>query len=187
MTEQTQSSADIATRALEEAKARLSPEEFRLFVYYFNAQYIVVRMQTAEGFDPSIINLFIGGLVEPLTYEYSEKRGIGEFRASELREEARAAVLSSFAAAVVPQEPEEAAPVYPGVYGLIIDRARQEGFEVPTLKQLADVDEFGVNHVDRVVDWDALYAAERFHFQSALLFIIKHKTVPFKFLKKADA
>lgn len=186
MTEQTQSSADIAARALEEAKARLSPDEFRLFVYYFNAQYIVVRMQTAEGFDPSIINLFIGGLVEPLTLLYSHNFSVTDETAAKLKEDARVAVLAAFAAAVVPQE-KEGAPVYPGVYGLIIDRARQEGFEVPTLKQLSDVDEFGVNHVDRVVDWDSLYAAERFHFQSALRFIIKRKTVPFKFTKKADA
>lgn len=186
MTEQTKSSADIATRALEEAKVRLSPEEFRLFVYYFNAQYIYTKLQI-EGADQGFLALFIGGLAEPLIYEHAEHNGIDEGRANSLREEARQGVISAFEAAVVPQEPEESAPVYPGVYGLIIDRARAEGFEAPTLKQLADADDFGVNHVERVADWDALYAAERFHFQAALRLIINRKTVPFKFTKKAEA
>lgn len=185
MTEQTQSSADIATRALEEAKARLSPEEFRLFVYYFNAQYIVVRMQTAEGFDPSIINLFIGGLVEPLTYEHAEENGISEGRANDLRAEARAVVLEAFSAAVVPKEPDEAAPVYPGIYGLIIDRAHAEGFEAPTLEQIAAAN---INKPETLsIDWDAIYASERFHFQAALRRVIDSKPVHMKFMKKAEA
>lgn len=183
MTEQPQSSADIASRALEEAKARLHPEEFCLFVYYFNAQYIVVRMQTADSFDPSIVSLFIKGLIEPLTYQYSENHGIGEGRASYLREEARAAVLAAFAAAVVPQD-KEGEPVYPGVYGLIIDRAHAEGFEAPTLEQMAAAN---INKPETLsIDWDAAYAAERFHFQAVLRRVIDGKPVHMKFMKKAE-
>lgn len=187
MTEQqNSSSADIASRALEDAKARLSSEEFRLFVYLFNAQYLYTKMQVS-GFDPGTLQLFTGGLVQPLIYDHAEENGISEGRANDLREEARQAVVAAFSAAVAPTEPEEGAPNYPGVYGLIIDRARQEGFDAPTLQDLANSNEFGVSHVDRVADWDALYAAERFHFQSALRLIVKHRTVPFKFTKKADA
>lgn len=173
MTEQTQSSADIATRALEEAKARLSPEEFRLFVYCFNVQYIVVRMQTAEGFDPKVINLLIDGLVSPLMDHYASVVGLLE-KKNELLTEARAAVLAAFSAAVVPQD-KEGAPVYPGVYGLIIDRARQEGFDVPTLEQMTTAEK-NVPSGFRI-RWDWIQSEERFFFQQSMRRIVNGKPV----------
>lgn len=181
MTEQTQpSSADIASRALEEARAKMTPEEFRLFLYFFNAQYLYTKMQVS-GFDAGTLQLFTGGLVQPLIYEHAEENGISEGRANDLREEARQVVIAAFSAAVVPTE----TPNYPGVYGLIIDRARAEGFDVPTLEQMASID--SVKTADMVIDWDAIYAAERFHFQAAIRRVIRGNSVQFKFMKKADA
>lgn len=185
MTEQTQSSADIATRALEEARAKMTPEEFRLFVYLFNAQYLYTKMQVS-GFDPGTLQLFTDGLVQPLIYDHAEENGISEGRANDLREETRQVVIAAFSAAVVPTEPEEGAPNYPGVFGLIIDRARAEGFEAPTLEQLAQADLLKPTGVR--IDWDAIYAAERFHFQAVLKRIIIGKTIIQPgFLKKVDA
>lgn len=182
MTDQKQSSADISSRALEYAKAHFPPEEFRLFVYLFNAQYIYAKMQVS-GFDAGTLQLFTAGLVQPLIYDYAGENGISEGRANDLREEARQVVVAAFGAAVVPTEPEEGAPHYPGVFGLIIDRARAEGFEAPTLDQLAEANERKPGRL--IIDWDAIYASERFHFQAVLRRILDGKHVYMKFMKQA--
>lgn len=174
MTEQAQSSADIASRALQQAKASLPPEEFRLFVHLFNTHYIHSQM-SAHGMEAPLILLFLDGLARPLIYDFAEQKGISVERGDELNKEALAVVIEAVKAAIVPQEPEQAAPVYPGVYGLIIDRARAEGFDVPTLEQMAAAEKNAPSGFR--VRWDWIQSEERFFFQQSMRRVVNGKPV----------
>lgn len=178
MTDQAKlSPADICGRALEKANAERSPEEFKLFFYMFNMNYLTTRFAAGEV-PKELMGIMNTGLVSPLIHEFIEKYGISRERAEEVNEETKILIQLAFATGHVP---EEEAPQYPGVYGLIIDRARAEGFEAPTLEQMEAATANAP--FDLVIDWDSVYAAERFHFQAVLRRILDGKPVHMKFMK----
>lgn len=173
MTDQKQSPADIASRALEEAKERLPSMEFRLFVYMFNTQYLHAQLH-ALGVEQPMIDIFLGGLAQPLIYDFAEYRGISIERAEEIRAETRQIVMKAFAAAVIEEN---------SVINAIMERAKREVFPVPTREQFQTAE--GLVPAGLRVSWQAVLDSERFHFMKAIRCITKGEPLNLSFCDKA--
>jgi hypothetical protein len=173
MTDQKQSPADIASRALEQAKERLPSMEFRLFVYMFNTQYLHAQMH-ALGVEQPMIDIFLGGLAQPLIYDFAEYRGISIERAEEIRAETRQIVMKAFAAAVIEEN---------SVINAIMERAEREAFPVPTREQFQTAE--GLVPAGLRVSWQAVLDAERFHFMKAIRRITNGEPLNLAFCDKA--
>lgn len=151
MTEQKPSFSDAASRTIETRRQELPEDEFKQYLLHFNGIY--VAMHTALNGEEDFGQFVCNTLVVPFAIMQRGYLELSEERDVELHNIAHADIKDCLEASKVAEVPTEIVA--------IIARAEAEGFDVPTIEEIAAVELQGA------VDWAAVVAAERFHFQKA--------------------
>ena len=152
MTEQQKPSfADTAAIVVEKAKNDLSENEFRQYLAHFNAFYLAMSLGALAS-DQNFTQHIMNGLITPLVASQRDLFKIEPEQDKALHERAHEDLIQAFTAS--------ADIVLPDAAAYVIERAKAEGFEVPTPEEIVSI---VAAHGD--VDWQAVLETERFHFQ----------------------